>query len=323
MRVALRSRVPSVERGRMRRSLPLSFSLMKRAIALVAASFAMLGVAAAADAPKTKILTCKDANGRPVIADPSDPRCYKPPPTEDVKAANEERRRKLKEEYLACKAEQRANQSLVGRYPTKEKHDEARRTALAEIDATLKRSQDRFAQLVTERQRLLNEAEFYPKGSLPPKLRRDLDSNTALIEAQTEAIATQKADAAQKNAFYDDELARLKKLWVPQGDRRGCVAPAGLRRALSAARTASRRTAPRARRRCERACAVSASTSTPRCTAGRAAMRSNQPLRRGKSAQSMPWFCHERSHGKIAMSAIEYSSAAIQSRPRRRVSRTP
>jgi hypothetical protein len=193
------------------------------------AKLVIVGVMLAALSPpalaQKRILTCKDDKGRTVIADPSDPRCYTPPPGEDAKAADEERKRKAKEAYLACKAEQRSNQSLVSRYPDKQKHDAAREQALSQAEATLTLSQKRMEQLLAERQRLRNEAEFYPKGNLPPKLKRDIDSNTALIEAQTDAIATQKADAAQKNTFYDDELAKLKKLWSPQADRRACVVP--------------------------------------------------------------------------------------------------
>ena len=62
--------------------------------------------------------------------------------------------------------------------------------------------------------------------------------------------------------------------------------------------------------RCAAACA---GRPAPRRRAAPPAARrcsSNQALRFGKSAQSMPWFCHERSHGKIAMSAIVYSSPA-------------
>jgi hypothetical protein len=182
-------------------------------------------IGATAPPVKNRIVTCRDAKGQPVITDPSDSRCYTPPPSEDTKAAIEERRRKDKEAYLACKAEQRSDQSLLSRYPTKDKHDAARQQALSQVEATLRISQARLDQLAGERQRLLDEVEFYPNGKLPPKLRRDLDSNTALIEAQTEAIVTQKDDAAQKNKFYDDELIKLKKLWLPQADRHGCAAP--------------------------------------------------------------------------------------------------
>ncbi len=199
-----------------------------RQMSVVAASALVLTTAPArATDSSSKIVTCKDAQGRPIIADPSDPRCYKPPPNEAERAAADERKRKELEAYNACKAEQRSLQSLLSRYPDKEKHDGARKAALSQVETSLRVSGRRMEQLQGERKRLLEEAEFYPSGNLPTKLRRDLDANTAVIEAQTQAITNQKEEAAQKNAFYDDELAKLKKLWLPQrgGDVRGCIAP--------------------------------------------------------------------------------------------------
>jgi hypothetical protein len=182
--------------------------------------------AAAAEPTRTKILTCKDASGRSIITDPSDSRCYRPPLTDPERAAAEERRRKEVEIYNACKAEQRSLQSLLSRYPDKTRHDTARENALSQVDAAIRLSERRMAQLQLERKRLLDEAEFYPSGNLPTKLRRDLDGNTAVIAAQTQAIANQRDEAAQKNAFYDEELAKLRKLWLPrQVETRPCVAP--------------------------------------------------------------------------------------------------
>jgi hypothetical protein len=175
--------------------------------------------------PKMKILTCKDASGQTLITDPADPRCYKPPPTEDQRVADEERRRRAKEAYLACKAEQRSDQSLVSRYPTQAKHDAARQQALDGVAAAMRGSEARIGKLSEDRKHLLEETKFYPNGKLPPKLRRDLDTNGALLEAQMQAAAKQAEDAAQINSFYDEELRKLKTLWAPQSDRRGCVAP--------------------------------------------------------------------------------------------------
>ena len=175
--------------------------------------------------PKMKILTCKDVSGQTLITDPADPRCYKPPPTEDQRVADEERRRRAKEAYLACKAEQRSDQSLVSRYPTQAKHDAARQQALDGVAAAMRGSEARIGKLSEDRKHLLEETEFYPNGKLPPKLRRDLDTNGALLEAQMQAAAKQAEDAAQINSFYDEELRKLKTLWAPQSDRRGCVAP--------------------------------------------------------------------------------------------------
>ena len=198
----------------------------KTLIAACAIVLSAPAVIAATNPSSSKILTCKDAQGNPILTDPSDPRCYKPPPNEAERAATEERRRRELEAYNACKAEQRSLQSLLNRYPNKEKHDAARQAALSQVESALRLSQRRLEQLQAERKRLLDEAEFYPKGNLPPKLRRDLDANSAVIEAQLQAIANQKDEAAQKNAFYDDELAKLKKLWDPaRGERRACAAP--------------------------------------------------------------------------------------------------
>ena len=198
----------------------------KTLIAACAIALSAPAVIAATNPSSSKILTCKDAQGNPILTDLSDPRCHKPPPNETEKAAAEERRRKELEAYNACKAEQRSLQSLLNRYPNKEKHDAARQAALSQVESALRRSQRRLEQLQGEGKRLLDEAEFYPEGNLPPKLRRDLDANSAVIEAQLQAIANQKDEAAQKNAFYDDELAKLKKLWDPaRGERRACAAP--------------------------------------------------------------------------------------------------
>jgi len=195
-------------------------------LVVACALIATASAAAAAEPTRTKILTCKDASGRSIITDPSDPRCYRPPLTDPERAAADEKRRKEVEIYNACKAEQRSLQSLLSRYPDKTKHDTARENALSQVDAAIRLSERRMAQLQLERKRLLDEAEFYPSGNLPTKLRRDLDGNTAVIAAQTQAIANQRDEAAQKNAFYDEELAKLRKLWLPrQVETRPCVAP--------------------------------------------------------------------------------------------------
>lgn len=205
-----------------RSALPLTAaSLVVGCVLITAASRTR-----AAEPARAKILMCKDAAGKPIITDPSDPRCYKAPPNESERAAAEEARRKQVELYNACKAEQRSLQSLLSRYPDKDKHDLARRTALAQVELSMAASQKRMAQLLVDRKRLLDDAEFYPNGNLPAKLRRDIDANSALIAAQAQAIDSQKDEAAQKNAFYDEELVKLRKLWVPrQSETRACVAP--------------------------------------------------------------------------------------------------
>jgi len=195
------------------------------AAAEILVACALGATAGRAVAAGSTINVCKDANGRPVAADKTDPRCFKAPLTPDEQAVVDERKRRENDAYRACKIEQRDLQTLLSRYPNKEKHDAARRTALGELESSMTASQARMEQLLKERKRLLEEAEFYPKGNLPAKLRRDIDTNSALIAAQTLAIENQKEEAAQKNAFYDEQLVKLKKLWHARpADVLPCVA---------------------------------------------------------------------------------------------------
>ena len=196
------------------------------ATAEIVVACALVATAGGAAAAESTIRVCKDANGKPVAADKTDPRCFKAPLTPDEQAAVDERKRRENDAYRACKIEQRDLQTLLSRYPNKEKHEAARRAALGELEISMAASKTRMEQLLKERKHLLEETEFYPKGNLPAKLRRDIDTNSALIAAQTLAIENQKAEAAQKNAFYDEQLVKLKKLWLARpADVLPCVAP--------------------------------------------------------------------------------------------------
>ena len=202
---------------------------VRRHVAVAAGILVACSIVVTADgavAAESAIKVCKDANGKPVAADKTDPRCFKAPLTPDEQAAVDERIRRENDAYRACKIEQRDLQTLLSRYPNKEKHDGARRAALGELESSMAASRTRMEQLLKERKHLLEEAEFYPKGNLPAKLRRDIDTNGALIAAQTLAIDNQKEEAAQKNAFYDEQLIKLKKLWLARpADVLPCIAP--------------------------------------------------------------------------------------------------
>ena len=189
------------------------------------AACAWFGLTGASEPKPTKILTCKDAKGQTLITDPADPRCYKPPLTPDERAVLDAKRQREIEEYNACKAAQRSDHSLLTRYPNQAKHDAARKLALEGVAASMRGSDVRIRKLLDDRKRLLEEAEFYPDGKLPPKLKRDLETNGALLEAQKQATAKQQEETAQINSFYDTELKQLKTLWKPQANPRGCVRP--------------------------------------------------------------------------------------------------
>src|SRR5207244_3299349 len=69
-----------------------------------------------------------------------------------------------------------------------------------------------------QRAELAKEAEFFKDPSkLPPKLRRQFEENDSAIAAQQRFLANQEEERKRVNARFDDELAGLKKLWVPAG----------------------------------------------------------------------------------------------------------
>ena len=202
---------------------------IRRHLAAAAKIFVACALVVSTRAPmaaESTIKVCKDVNGKPVAADKTDPRCFKAPLTPDEEAAVAARKQRENDAYRACKIEQRDLQTLLSRYPNQDKHDAARRAALGELESSMSVSNARMEHLLKERKRLSDEVEFYPKGNLPAKLRRDIDTNDALIAAQAQAIESQRLEAAQKNAFYDEQLVKLKKLWAARpADVLPCVAP--------------------------------------------------------------------------------------------------
>jgi hypothetical protein len=89
----------------------------------------------------------------------------------------------------------------------------------------MKASEKRMEELAAERKPLLQEMEFYKGKPLPAKLKQQLDANDAAVEAQRSAIQNQQAELERINRLYDNELARLKRLWA--GAAPGTLADGG------------------------------------------------------------------------------------------------
>ena len=81
----------------------------------------------------------------------------------------------------------------------------------------------RRADLEQERRPLLVEAEFYKNKPMPPKLKSKLEYIEVAADAQRTLVVNQQAELVRINGLYDEELARLKKLW--DGALPGTVGP--------------------------------------------------------------------------------------------------
>jgi hypothetical protein len=195
----------------------------------VLAALCALALCHAAQA-QSRIYSCTDAAGhrytrdRPIREcaggdqfeknlDGSTKRVLPKPLSDDERAAAEEAERTLKEVERLRRVQEREDQALVRRFPNQAAHDKARQIELEPVRAAMRASKRREDELVAERKRLADEEEFYPGRPLPPNLRAAIDANEAARTAQTQAIATQQGELERLNARFDEELARLRRLW--------------------------------------------------------------------------------------------------------------
>ena len=136
--------------------------------------------------------------------------------TEDEKAADEERRRRIEREATERRIEQRKDEDLLRRYPDVAALERARQIALAPTLAATRLSDERYQELLQVRKHLEEEMAFYPKKNYPAQLKNDIDRNDAALAAERQAQQLRQDEAKRNNDNFDATLARLKILWARQ-----------------------------------------------------------------------------------------------------------
>jgi Domain of unknown function (DUF4124) len=169
------------------------------------------------------IVECLDREQRVMNKDGSTRATLPPAMTANERAAVEEAQRQKQLEEAARKDIIRHDRNLMARFRDEAAHQKAREAALDNLRSALKQSERRLAELEHERQPLATEAEFYKDKPLPPKLRSRLEHIEVAAEAQRTLVVNQQAEVVRINTIYDDELARLRKLWA--GAQPGTVGP--------------------------------------------------------------------------------------------------
>lgn len=156
---------------------------------------------------------CMDREQRVLSRDGTLIRIVPPQLTADERAAKEERDRRAMLERQARVEAVRRDRLLLQRFPNEAEHRKARQSALEDVQASMKLSQQRLAELERERKPLLDESEFYKGKQLPALLKQQLDANEAAVAAQKDAQVNQQAELERIGRRYDAELAHLKRLW--------------------------------------------------------------------------------------------------------------
>ncbi len=212
---------------------------------LVLAGVFTLSPILAQTAPPSGVYTCVDAKGRKLTSDRPIAECLDREqkvlnPSGTIKAkvgptltaqerADAEAKEKQEADARALLLEdKRRERALLIRYPSKEVHDKERSEALAQVAVVVQAANNRVEELQQDRRKLEQEIEFYKKdpSKAPPSIRRQIDDIAQSMAIQKRFIGDQQNEIQRINARFDDELLRLKALWLAQARSKPAAANA-------------------------------------------------------------------------------------------------
>lgn len=179
------------------------------------------------------VYTCTDAKGRKLTADRPIPECTDreqkvlnpsgtvkakvgPTLTTQEKANQEFKEKREIEERNKTLDERRRDRALMTRYPNRDVHDGERREALAQVNVVIQAAKTRVAELSRQRVAIDDEMEFYKKdpAKAPAYVRRQQEENIQSQAVQKRFIDEQESEIRRVNVRFDDELVRLRQLWL-------------------------------------------------------------------------------------------------------------
>jgi chromosome segregation ATPase len=186
------------------------------------------------------IYTCVDARGRKLTADRPIPECLDreqtvlnpsgtvkakvgPALTERERVAQAADAKKQAEQQNQQAAMQRRDRALLTRFPNQAAHDRERVEVLAQVRLLIAGANGRIEALQRQRETLEQELEFYKKdpAKAPAALRRQVEENDKSLVVQRRFIASQESEIRRLTARFDEERARLQKLWASEASASG------------------------------------------------------------------------------------------------------
>ena len=165
------------------------------------------------------IAECLDREQRELSKTGVTKRVLPPSYTADERAKLDAQR--LAEEAVQARIaeEKRRDRALLIRYPNPGVHDKERGEALSQIDEVVAAVVRREQSLAKQRQEINTELEFYQGdvNKAPSWLKRQIEDNESQVQIQKRFLETQALEKKRINARFDDELAKLRQLWLALG----------------------------------------------------------------------------------------------------------
>jgi hypothetical protein len=185
------------------------------------------------------VYTCVDSKGRRLTSDRPIVECLDreqhkldnsgvvrqvvpPSYTADERARLEAKRRVEEEQRSRIQEEKRRERALMIRYPNQGVHDKERADALGQIDEVIGAVNKREHALLAQRKEINVELDFYEgdANKAPNWLKRKIEDNEKQMLVQKRFLDEQTQEKQRINARFDEELAKLKQLWVAAGGTR-------------------------------------------------------------------------------------------------------
>ena len=210
------------------------------AVTLLVASSAMAqGIYTCVDAKGRKItsdrpiIDCIDRNQLEMTPSGTVKRVVGPTLTAAERNALEAKEKASLEIRALQSDEKRRDRALLSRYPSRQVHDKERELALLQVDGVIQASAKKLLELAEQRSAINSELEFYKKdpAKAPPPLKRRVEENDSSIAVQKRFIADQDLEKKRVSLRFDEELVKLKQLWVLAGTP--AAAPPATRTAAS------------------------------------------------------------------------------------------
>ncbi len=192
-----------------------------------------------------QIFTCIDAKGRKLTSDRPIPDCadreqkelnvsgtvkrtVKPVMTVEEERIFDKEQKALAEERARTAEDKRKDRALLTRYPNRPSHDKERLEALNQVDDVMRAATKRVTELAAQRVDINTELEFYKKdpAKAPQSLKRQVEDNDNSVAVQKRFIVDQEGEKKRINARFEEELVKLKSLWLLTGGGSAAAPPA-------------------------------------------------------------------------------------------------
>jgi hypothetical protein len=162
------------------------------------------------------IAECADREQKELNTNATIKRTVKPVMTAQEQRVFDEKQKVEAEERNRTDEEKRKNRALLSRYPNVAAHDNERAEALKQIDVVIQAASKRIGELGTQRKKIDEELEFYKKdpSKMPGALKRQIDDNDHSVDVQKRFIAEQDGEKKRQNVRFDEEMVKLKQLWL-------------------------------------------------------------------------------------------------------------